>query len=563
MMAEKLSIQIALEGGREIERQLADIGDAGRQAFVDIAKAADDVGGFDKLKPEVIEEKLKKLGVTGTEEIGKIHAAVKRAGDLESVVRGVQSVEAAFATLGRVALAALGPIAIAITAIGSAATATVASTVAFAESINKMTAEAQNLGLTLETFKELHESLTGTGLSGKEASAGIAFLQGNLNKLKLAQVVADFDALKKVAEESATSYGASSAELNRLTQTATEAGEAGKQAAEKLKLLGIPIPDSPIQRLREFKDAGGDVIAMTLNLKAGILQIQDPAERAAAAIELLGTTAGPAFLRSQTAAGQLENAINNLRTELEKINSLTFAPLLVSGVDMATAAVRKLNEVIAGFTWENFVAAAVQTFNMIIGGFGQMGQELAGFASEIAGFAWDAFSNAGVAAWTAITSAIQSAIEKVLEFIGLKPEEGSPFSRSVTGGFAHGGRVGGRGSGTSDSNLAWLSRGEYVTPARAVAQPGVLAFLEALRRSGGNLRRALDGMGRFALGGMVPRMPAFAAGGLNGMSNVTIQFPGLPAIGGLRASSDVVDELRKAAALAQVRSGGRKPSRYS
>ena len=72
----------------------------------------------------------------------------------------------------------------------------------------------------------------------------------------------------------------------------------------------------------------------------------------------------------------------------------------------------------------------------------------------------------------------------------------------------------------------------------------------------------LDGMGRFALGGMVPRMPAFAAGGLAGGSNVTIQFPGLPAIGGLRASSDVVDQLHRAAALAQVRSGGRKPSRY-
>ena len=40
-------------------------------------------------------------------------------------------------------------------------------------------------------------------------------------------------------------------------------------------------------------------------------------------------------------------------------------------------------------------------------------------------------------------------------------------------------------------------------PARAVAQPGVLAFLEALRRSGGNLSRVLDGMGRFAIGGMV------------------------------------------------------------
>jgi len=130
---------------------------------------------------------------------------------------------------------------------------------------------------------------------------------------------------------------------------------------------------------------------------------------------------------------------------------------------------------------------------------------------------------------------------------------------------ASGGLLGGRGTGTSDSNLAWVSRGEHIMPARAVSQPGVLAFLEALRRSGGNLSRVLDGMGQFALGGMVPRaMPTFASGGLaGGMSNVTIQFPGLPAIGGLRASSDVVDQLHRAAALAQVRSGGRKPSRYS
>jgi hypothetical protein len=97
-----------------------------------------------------------------------------------------------------------------------------------------------------------------------------------------------------------------------------------------------------------------------------------------------------------------------------------------------------------------------------------------------------------------------------------------------------------------------------------VAQPGVLAFLEALRLSGGNLRDVLDGMGRFALGGMVAptlSLPAFAGGG--GMNHVTIQFPGLPEITGLRAPSAVVDELRKAAAMAQVRSGGRKPSRYS
>src|SRR5204862_5631411 len=132
--------------------------------------------------------------------------------------------------------------------------------------------------------------------------------------------------------------------------------------------------------------------------------------------------------------------------------------------------------------------------------------------------------------WNALTNAIQNAIDKLLKFIGLRPSGGGGAAPAAASqGMASGGLLGGRGTGTSDSNLAWLSRGEHIMPARAVAQPGVLAFLEALRRSGGNLGQVLDGMGRFALGGMVPRMPAFAAGGLaGGMSNVTIQFPGLP-----------------------------------
>ena len=124
-------------------------------------------------------------------------------------------------------------------------------------------------------------------------------------------------------------------------------------------------------------------------------------------------------------------------------------------------------------------------------------------------------------------------------------------------GYARGGLMGGRGTGTSDkSGLAVARRAHHArargAPTRRAAVAGGVA------RSGGNLRGVLDRMGHFALGGWLAR-PPLPRGGINGMSHVTIQFPGLPPIGGLRASSAVVDELRRAAAMAQVRSGGRKP----
>lgn len=46
---------------------------------------------------------------------------------------------------------------------------------------------------------------------------------------------------------------------------------------------------------------------------------------------------------------------------------------------------------------------------------------------------------------------------------------------------AHGGVVSGRGTGTSDSNLAWLSNREYVMPARATAKPNNRLILDSMR----------------------------------------------------------------------------------
>ena len=205
---------------------------------------------------------------------------------------------------------------------------------------------------------------------------------------------------------------------------------------------------------------------------------------------------------------------------------------------------------------------ATATWNAVAGAIDVAITAVGNFISAMASIVWDSISSAGVAAWDAITNAINNTINTIKQYLGLKGG-GSVGEAAPASGFAGGGLLGGRGTGTSDSNLAWVSRGEHIMPAAAVAQPGVLAFLEALRRSGGDLGRVLNGLGRFATGGLVG-MPAFAAGGgVGGMSHVTIAFPGLAPIGGLRASGDVVEQLQRAAAMAQVRSGGRKPSRYT
>ncbi len=56
---------------------------------------------------------------------------------------------------------------------------------------------------------------------------------------------------------------------------------------------------------------------------------------------------------------------------------------------------------------------------------------------------------------------------------------GSESEKKATGGV-----LGGMGTGTSDSNLAWFSRGEYLVRAAVVREPGVLRHLDELNRRG-------------------------------------------------------------------------------
>jgi hypothetical protein len=438
-----------------------------------------------------------------------VEIGLEGASDIDDQLAMVRN---AFASLGRVAV----PVFAAITA---AMVVSTKATIAFAESMNKVSQAAIGVGQSFEQFVKLRQELEKVVPSSKDATSGIQAFTKSLEKIKAAEIAADLAATKT-----------------------------------KLEGLGLTVKQFPPDPLQAFREAAQQTAAELPRFIEQLKQMPDSAERSALAIERLGTAAGTSLIQSlrladpnlsqtERSAILLTQAFDRLSTAWANFGSLTFAPMITQGINTATEALKAFQAVVENFSWQTLSDGAVAAFDLITGAISAF--TLQGMITWI---------EQAILKWLGLGEAAAAA-RKAMQAPGAPlPEPGGVPQ------MAGGGLLGGRGTGTSDSNLAWLSRGEYVTPARAVSQPGVLSFLEALRRSGGNLSRVLDGMGRFALGGMVPR---FAAGGIAGGSNVTIQFPGLPAIGGLRASSDVVDQLHRAAALAQVRSGGRKPSRYS
>jgi hypothetical protein len=628
MASNKLLINIALEGGKEIERQLEGIGQAGQKAFNDIGQAAAQVGGFKNLNTKEVQAGLETLGVVGPEAINKIILAVKQAGRLETLVGGIHNVMSAFASLtGAVTLfaRAIAPIAI----VGVGVFNTIAgSALEAAEAINKVSASAIKLGVGVEQLDRLRLGFEAAGLSAQGVTSAIETFAGVLEKVKLERLQSATVSMQELQEAAKGIGPAADYAANKLL----ELGNKGSQAEADLIKLGVATKNTEGNLLRlgmadPVKPGIKNLIEAVPIAVRELEKMQDSAERSALILRNFGQTAGPELIlalrqggvaidlfiakhggitmAAANAAAQIEQSANRAKAAWARGDMFAFASealnhayLQVSQlVDRIAALVSTpianawqwisatLGEAAAGVGAQlaglsNAIVMFVTTapgdaWQWISATLGEaaagVGAQLAGLGTVIAAIvttpiehAWQWIVDTFNAVIAAVIAAAEAAAAKLKQLLtGSAARGGSTGAPTgAPGGWARGGFIGGRGTGTSDSNLAWVSRGEHIMPARAVGQPGVLAFLEALRRSGGNLRRVLDGMGRFALGGPVA-MPAFAGGGLNSMSNVTIQFPGLPAIGGLRASSDVVEELRKAAAMAQVRSGGRKPSRYS
>ena len=549
-MAEKLSVQIELEGGAEIARQLGDIGKAGTKAFTDIGKAAEKVGGFSQLDPAEVTTKLAKMGITGADAINKIQTAVQQAGRLEQVVQGVQTLEKGFDKMGisvekfaNKMAGSLGPLGIFARALGPLGILLGVAGAAFikfgdesAKALGTLNTEGAKLGLTAQEFDKLQKTLTNLGVPTEAITS-------DMEKLKAVFGTRLFRLGDLVPPDATTGFQQFISQLEKMPDSV-----ARTQLA--MQTLGDAL--------------GGAVIA---GLQTGTLSA------AKYAATLAGIT--PATQEQIANAERYKQSLTQLNAAWDQLKANLGGPVVAPGIEWLAA---QLPGISAGIQttvrefqalWSviNTIASTGATvIGALVNAITAVGTAIASVISTLGSWNWSII-DAGVNVWNTLTAAIGRAYDMLLKYIGLRPSGGTPAPSAAGGGqFAGGGLLGGRGTGTSDSNLAWVSRGEHIMPARAVAQPGVLAFLEALRRSGGNLSRVLDGMSRFAMGGVVPRMPAFAAGGMvGGGGNLGTLTLGLPSGGSVavRASASVVETLRQEAALAQVRSGGRKPSRYS
>lgn len=258
------------------------------------------------------------------------------------------------------------------------------------------------------------------------------------------------------------------------------------------------------------------------------------------------------------------------------------------------AAIRQsLSSISVGDTFAALLAAARAAADGIVAAFSGIGQSLAGALRGAEQGVSDIMANVqnlvrdGFGALeqviTSVAAQVDAAIQRIIAALKEAQAQAQSLASAASGaggggggaGFAAGGYTGSIGT----SRIAGVVHGgEYVQPARVVRQPGVLAFMETLRRVG-DLRRAIELFARgFSVGGLVDNfnarlsslvVPQFAVGGLvpavagNGrvpdFGLVTVDF-GQGRRTQIFTDEDSVRALRRISIQNQILSGGREPS---
>jgi hypothetical protein len=259
---------------------------------------------------------------------------------------------------------------------------------------------------------------------------------------------------------------------------------------------------------------------------------------------------------------------------------------------LALSITQALSAISAGDVFVGVLAAARVAANGILAAFNNIGQGLAGAlqgADQAVAQVMASIQNVVQAGFASLQQLIGSAAAQVDAAIAqivaaLEQAVARVQALSAAATFAGSGGGGGEGfaSGGYTGSIGTrqiagvVHGGEYVQPARVVRQPGVLQFMETLRRVG-DLRKAIQLFARgFNVGGLVDNfnarlsslvLPQFATGGLvpaaasNGRTpdfgTVTVDF-GQGRRAQIITDEDSVRALRRISIQNQILSGGRE-----
>jgi hypothetical protein len=396
---------------------------------------------------------------------------------------------------------------------------------------------------------------------------------GKIFDESLKKVTDGFDKLAPAADKSAsTTKGFSETWKNALDQIKAVLGDTGAAAKQAADGIAPPFNAAAKQVADSWKP--GTIFNGFKETSKGVWQqIQSDGKTAADGVASSFTKAADGSFGGfrETARGVFQKIPEDAQAFGDKLKQALASfntDQVLQGLNTVQQGVQQLSQ-----SSDDFSSRFNAAFTAVSGGVSGLGQTF----GEIGTGAESGVSTATSALDGLLSKLTQAAdaarqTASAIASLGIADNGGLPAVPFAGGGFT--------GSGGTFEPAGIVHRGEYVQPAHVVRQPGVLAFMEMLRRTGGDLSRVLENfrLPRFSFGGFVdslsrsfafepPRL-SYAGGGLVNLPSpgnlhpVTIDMGGGRRLGGLFASPDNVAELQRQALFERMRSS-RTPSRGS
>ena len=280
-----------------------------------------------------------------------------------------------------------------------------------------------------------------------------------------------------------------------------------------LRKQGVPDAEreDTLGRLRESLEAGVNFEEVKRQAEAALSDLDDARGEIEARVSagLLSQVEG----EQQLLALEQDRlaALEELAAALERAALATGDPEKIAQAQEYSAAIRDLGFSVAGAktSFDSFKNTAIDAGRDALAEFFDTG--ITGAKSFKDAFRDMALSVIGALKSLAAQLLATAIMKKIAGVFGMGGMVGEGGEKKAEGGL-----LAGRGTGTSDSNLAWFSRGEYLVRAAVVREPGVLRHLEDLNRHGVRALVQTPALveaptPRFAEGGLVDSIATTAA----------------------------------------------------